>query len=58
MREGLKIVLAVIVKNHVYNFNGELRKQTEGGAIGMDITGDTVKIFMTLWDKQLLHRLN
>ena len=46
------------MKNHVYNFNGELRKQKEGGAIGIDITGEIAKIFMTWWDKQLLLRLN
>ena len=57
-REGLKIVLTVIMKNHVYNFNGELRKQKEGGAIGIGITGEIAKIFMTWWDKQLLLRLN
>ena len=58
-REGLKIVITVIMKNHVYNnFNGELRKQKEGGAIGMDITGEIAKIFRTWWDKQLLLRLN
>ena len=56
-REGLNIVITVIIKNHVYNFNGELRKQKEGGAIGMDITGEIAKIFMTWRDKQLL-RLN
>ena len=46
------------MKNHVYNFNGELRKQKEGRAIGIDITGEIAKIFMTWWDKQLLLRLN
>ena len=56
-RVGLKIVITVIMKNHVYNFNGELQKQKEG-AIGMGITGEIAKIFMTWWDKQLLLRLN
>ena len=56
--EAQKVMMREGSKNHVYNFNGELRKQKEGGAIGMDITGEIAKIFMTWWDKQLLLRLN
>ena len=58
MKEGLKVALTVIMKNHVYNFNNEMRKQKEGGAIGMDLTGSVANIFMTWWDKELLKRLN
>ena len=57
MKEALKIVLTMIMMNHVYNFNNELRRQKEGRAIGMDITGEIAKIFMSWWDKQLLKRL-
>ena len=57
MKEALKVVLNVIMKNHVYNFNNELRKQKEGGAIGMDITGELAKVFMTWWDKQAIRKL-
>ena len=39
------------------NFNNEIRKQKEGGAIGMDITGELAKIFMTWWDKQAIQKL-
>ena len=58
MKEGLKVALNVIMKNHVYNFNNEMRKQEEGGAIGMDLTGSVANIFMTWRDKELLKRLN
>ena len=54
LKEALKIVLNTLMKNHVYNFNNELRKQKEGGAIGMDITGELAKVFMTWWDKQAI----
>ena len=57
LKEALKIVLNTLMKNHVYNFNNELRKQKEGGAIGMDITGELAKVFMTWWDKQAIERL-
>ena len=57
LREGLKIVLAVIMKNHTYNFNNEIRKQKEGGAIGIDLTGNIANIFMSWWDKELIKKL-
>ena len=58
MKESLKVVLTVIMKNHIYNFNNEVRKQKEGGAIGMDLTGNIANIFMSWWDKELLKKLN
>lgn len=36
MKEALKIVIETIMKNHIYNFDETLRRQKEGGAIGMD----------------------
>ena len=57
LTEALKIVLEVIMRNHIYNFNDIMRRQKEGGAIGMDITGELAKVFMTWWDKQMLQRL-
>ena len=57
LTEALKIVLSVIMKNHIYNFNNEMRRQKEGGAIGMDITGELAKVFMVWWDKQFLQKL-
>ena len=57
LKEALKIVLGVIMKNHIYNFNDELRKQKEGGAIGVDLTGELAKVFMCWWDKEMLKHL-
>ena len=57
MRESLKVVLTVIMKNHTYNFNNEIRKQKEGGAIGMDLTGYIANIFMSWWDRELIEKL-
>ena len=57
LTEALKIVLTVIMKNHIYNFNDVMRRQKEGGAIGMDITGELAKVFMVWWDKQVLQKL-
>ena len=57
LREAMVIVLTVIMKNHVYNLNNILRRQKEGGAIGMDITGELAKVFMVWWDKEILKRM-
>ena len=57
LAEAIKIVLETLMKNHVYEFKQELRKQKEGGAIGIDLTGELAKIYMTWWDKELLKRL-
>ena len=57
LTEAIKIVLETLMKNHVYEFREELRKQKEGGAIGIDLTGELAKIYMTWWDKELLKRL-
>ena len=58
LTEALKVVLEVIMKNHIYDFNNEMRRQKEGGAIGMDITGELAKVFMVWWDKQVLQKLS
>ena len=57
LTEAIKIVLETLMKNHIYEFKEELRKQKEGGAIGIDLTGELAKIYMTWWDKELLAKL-
>ena len=37
LREALKVALVVIMKNHVYVFDGEIRKQSKGGPIGLKL---------------------
>ena len=34
-----------------------MRRQKEGGAIGVDLTGELAKVFMTWWDKQVIQRM-
>ena len=57
IREALRIVLKVVLLNHTYIFNNQPKKQTEGGPIGMDLSGLVAKIFMAWWDRQLLEKL-
>ena len=56
-KTALKVALKVVLKNHTYEFNQEIRRQTEGGPIGMDLTGTVAKIYMKWWDGELIRRM-
>ena len=43
---ALKIGLETIMLNHIYEFDGVLRKQIRGGTIGLELTGILAKIYM------------
>ena len=53
---ALRVALTFIMQNHVYAFDNELRKQQEGGAIGLELTGLLARIYMIWWDKQFLRK--
>ena len=55
--EALKVVVKLIMNNHVYTFDGKKRKQNKGGPIGLDLTGDLAQIFMMWWEKEFLKKL-
>lgn len=56
MTQALKIILTLIMKNHIYIFDGKLRMQSEGGPIGMELTGVIANVFMLWWDKQFKNK--
>ena len=56
--EAVRVVLRTLLETHTYNFAGEIRRQREGGAIGMELTGVVAQIFMTWWDKEFKRKLN
>ena len=58
MKESLKIALELIMNNHTYKFEDVIRRQKEGGAIGIDLTGEMARIFMCWWDRQIIEKLN
>ena len=55
--EALEITIKFIMKNHIYEFKNTLRKQTSGGPIGLELTGDLAQVFMNWWDRQMKMRL-
>ena len=50
--EALKIAVIFIMKHHVYEFDGKMMKQSKGGPIGLNLTGDLAAIYMAWWDKE------
>ena len=57
MATALKVAIKFIMGNHIYNINGILKRQTKGGPIGLELTGDIAQIYMSWWDKQFRIRL-
>ena len=55
--QGLWIALRKVMHNHVYVFDGVVRKQVRGGPIGLRLTGDIAQVFMLWWDKEMKKRL-
>ena len=56
--EALRIVLLTVLQSHTYEFAGILKRQREGGPIGLELTGVVAQVFMVWWDRQLIERLN
>ena len=55
--EAMKVVLKTLLESHTYDFASEIRRQKEGGAIGMELTGVVAQIFMVWWDREFRKRL-
>ena len=55
---ALGVAMRTVLKNHIFRFNDEIRKQTNGGAIGVKAAGDIAGLFMTWWDKAFLEKVN
>ena len=47
-----------VMEGHVYKFNDKVLKQKNGGAIGLEMTGELAGVFMMWWDKKMKERLN
>ena len=42
------------MQNHVYTFAGQTYLQTDGGPIGLELSGALARTYMQLWDRKLL----
>ena len=58
LAEALGIAMKTVLKNNIFKFNEEIRKQSSGGAIGVKAAGDIANLFMCWWDKEFLKKVN
>ena len=58
LAEALGAAMETILRNHIFRFNDEIRKQVTGGAIGVKAAGDIAALFMCWWDEEFLKRVN
>ena len=49
MAEALKVLIQEAMSNHIYTWDKTIRKQSEGGAIGSDLTGELGVFIMLVW---------
>ena len=54
---ALEMLIVDCMEGHIYQFANKLRLQTEGGAIGLDLTGEVADTFMLMWDQLFMDRL-
>ena len=45
----LSLVVKEVMENHLYQFNGTVYKQKDGGAIGLRLTGIVARLVMDRW---------
>ena len=50
----IEIVTKEVMSNHFYSVGDTIRKQTDGGPIGLQLTGAIARIVMLWWDDQFL----
>ena len=50
---ALEIAVRTIFKLHTYQFGGKLYQQSEGGPIGLRLTGACAKLVMASWSRKV-----
>ena len=57
LARALEVGINVTMNTHVYKFAGETMTQKNGGAIGLELTGEIAGVFMTWWDRLMRLRM-
>ena len=57
LAKAIEVAILAVMQGHVYKFNNEIKQQKEGGAIGLELTGELAGVFMTWWDNCLKKKL-
>ena len=54
--KAVEVLIISCMKNHVYKFSNNTRIQSEGGPIGLGLTGEVADCFMINWDKKFMKK--
>ena len=54
--KAVEVLIISCMKKHVYKFNNQIRLQSEGGPIGLGLTGEVADCYMTRWDKLFVEK--
>ena len=54
---AFEILIKAAMENHLYSFNGDLRRQSKGGAIGNILTGALGVLYTVFWCKAFLDKV-
>ena len=57
LAKSVEIMIIATMENHVYRFGNEIRRQKEGGPIGLALTGEIAYCYMINWDQKFLEKL-
>ena len=49
--------ILAVMKGHTYRFDGKLFQHTDGGPIGLELSGALGRAFMLIWDRRFLDTL-
>ena len=54
---ALKVLIKAAMENHIYTWDGSIKKQSKGGVIGSDLTGELGVFFMLVWTSIFIDRV-
>ena len=54
---ALGVAMKTTLRNHIFRFHDQIRKQQNGGAIGVKAAGDIAGLFMVWWDREFKARV-
>ena len=55
---ALKVGIRALMQGHLYLLEGKVHLQSEGGLIGLELSGALARMIILLWDRELLQKLN
>ena len=56
LSQVLKIAILTILSKHTYQWNQEVKLQSDGAPIGLEIAGSLARVVMLWWDKQFIRK--